>query len=267
MRFPISTKPQMKIRSFIIILSAGLLYGLQAQEIINYSNSYGFQTYTISQDGFYQISAAGGSGGNTTPDGNPGGEGGVVSGLISLSAGSTLYMVVASAGSNGTLQPNTVFSNGLATYPCAGGGGGGGTFVFLNLPETNWSVPTPLLVAGGGGGAGVSAGLAGGSSSAGGGNGGAYQGGGSQGGGGGGGLTNSGILGFGDVLSSNGGTGGYAIFQDPLDVNGFHNGYKLWAYGGIGEVTTSDLLGNMTGGNGGYGGGGGGGPAISRQAL
>jgi hypothetical protein len=88
-------------------------------------------SFTIPQDGIYQLTTAGASGANGLSAN--GGAGAVLSGKISLYSGVVLNIAVGGSPSPGT---------------SAGGGGGGGTFVY-----TTTSIP--LIIAGGGGGGGA----------------------------------------------------------------------------------------------------------------
>ena len=90
------------------------------------SVSAGYQTWTVNTTGTYSIQGAGASGGAYS---YPAGNGAVMMGEFTLTAGDQVTIVVGQQGLTGG----------------QGGGGGGGTFVVLNQS-------TPLVVAGGGGG-------------------------------------------------------------------------------------------------------------------
>ena len=96
------------------------------------------QTYTVPQTANYNLTVGGAAGAGATNETDTityaGGSGALLSGDVTLTAGTVLDIVVGGAGasSNG--------SNG-------GGGGGGGTFVYVS------GASAPLVVAGGGGGA------------------------------------------------------------------------------------------------------------------
>ena len=93
------------------------------------TGAYGtIQTYTITTDGIYRITAAGAQGGSPN---RQGGKGAFVSGEFSLVTGTVLQIAVGQKGS--------------ALSGTGNGGGGGGTFIV-------GPSDTPLLIAGGGGG-------------------------------------------------------------------------------------------------------------------
>jgi hypothetical protein len=204
--------------------------------------------------GAYDIAAYGGQGGGVgtgATRGNAafvtGGQGAEISGVLTLTPGEVLEIVVGGSGKTGSY----------------GGGGGGGSFVIETF-DGNTNVNIPLVVAGGGGGAGyghyvsssgnpANTGPAGGFGGAGGGFGGA---GGRQGlggsgsyGAGGGGFKSAGA--DSDTQDGTGGGGG-GDFHGGI---GFLNGY-ISGSGGFGGGGGADLAG---GGGGGYSGGGGGG--------
>jgi hypothetical protein len=94
----------------------------------------GFQTWTVSDDGIYSITAAGASGGYT-PNAS-GGQGRAITVEVALTAGDSLVITTGQEGGRAE------FSTGYC------GGGGGGTFV------VNQTTGSAILIGGGGGGAG-----------------------------------------------------------------------------------------------------------------
>jgi hypothetical protein len=100
------------------------------------------QTFTV-PDGVNALdfSVAGGQGGNAY-SGNPGGEGGVVSGELPVSPGQVLTVLVGGAGTSGGAA--VVGGGGATTVGGYSGTGGGGSFLF--------DATGALLVAAGGGG-------------------------------------------------------------------------------------------------------------------
>ena len=178
----------------------------------------GFQYWTVPVTGVYSIEAAGALGGGTLP-----GNGAVIYGEFSLTAGDILEIVVGQKGKQETSQS-----------PYIAGGGGGGTFVVLNS--------SPLIVAGGGGGSGRAntgyGGITSNSSST---TGSSGQGGSGQEGGGGAGF-------YGD--------GGASAHSGDTPASSFQNG----ALGGIGSPQGGQGYGGFGGGGAeGYADGGGGG--------
>ena len=102
----------------------------------------GFQKFVIPQTGTYEFTvqgARGGAGGNGGSVIVNGGYGRSITGRLSLTMNTTIYMLVGKAGESAA-GPN---SN-------CGGGGGGGSYVWLNVTDTY-----PLFAAGGGGGGGT----------------------------------------------------------------------------------------------------------------
>jgi hypothetical protein len=226
-------------------LAGSLLLGVASTsqaDIFTYTGSV--VDYTVPTTGTFDFSASGAQGG---VGGGTGGLGAVISGDISLTAGTMLEIVAGGQGSTGLYYPNSPFA----------GGGGGGSFVFVS------GAPLPLIVAGGGGG-GSAAGATGGPGqtgqdggvggySGGGGAGGTGGSGGSAGpvspysfaGAGGGGWAGDGGNYFGAYYVSNAPGGG---FGPPTFAGGVGDGSYEFSNGGFGG-----------GGGGGEGGGGGGG--------
>ena len=89
------------------------------------------QTYTVPTTGIYNVTLAGAQGGTGFIDG-AGGDGEVLWGQVTLTAGTTLQVVVGGEGAN---TVNTI----------TGGAGGGGSFVYVT------GQPEPIAAAGGGG--------------------------------------------------------------------------------------------------------------------
>ena len=90
----------------------------------------GIQIWTVPLTASYRLTVAGASGGDALKGG---GKGAIISGVVRLTKGVKLHLLIGQRGVNG--------SSGT------GGGGGGGTFVVF-------SDNTPLAIAGGGGGGG-----------------------------------------------------------------------------------------------------------------
>lgn len=132
----------------------------------------GNYTYKVTSDGWYEIEAAGGSGGSYHSSGTgiytEGGYGGYVKSKIYLKSGETLSILVGSSGTNGLVGGNAVTSGGVKTEYGYGGSttqlhfaSGGG----LSLIRSG---STDLVIAGGGGGSSMyTNGLAGGVASSG----------------------------------------------------------------------------------------------------
>jgi hypothetical protein len=233
-------------RSVALVLAASTL-GLGGRAtraaVIPYSGTA--TTFTAPATGLYQITADGGGGGNAKESGSPtldGGDGAIVTGTFSLTAGEQLNILI--GGQGGT------------TY--GSGGGGGGTYVV--------DAGVQLLIAGGGGGA---SGDYGGSNAQGlsiiGGVGGTGGGGntdtsvqGSSGGGGGGGYSTGGTAGAsGEYLTDGldpGGSGGASYVDGGAGGGGVHTsaGGGFGGGGGGGDQTGGGG-GGYTGGNGGDG--------------
>lgn len=232
-------------------------------------NSQGVQEWVVPISGSYKIEAYGAEGGRVFTTNVLGGRGVVVSGTVSLTAGTKIYIIAGQKGGTSNLEFSGVGREG---------GGGGGSFVAFG---TTLLSSTPIMVAGGGAGATVpyigpgagldastsNTGVSGNSGGAGGvsGNGGAN---GSAGGpyfssGGGGFYTNGegGQGGLGGTSFVNGGTGGiggnnnlgYNNSNDRID-GGFGSG---------GAARGNSYCGGA--GGGGYSGGGGGGSNSPRQ--
>jgi hypothetical protein len=103
----------------------------RADFVFDYTGS--LQTYTVSATGTYTITVAGAEGGYAfTGAGTNPGNGAVLAGQISLTAGTVLEILVGGQGGYGSGISNS-------------GGGGGGSFVYIQ------NASTPLIVAGGGG--------------------------------------------------------------------------------------------------------------------
>jgi hypothetical protein len=107
--------------------------------------SSGIQRWTVQQTGYYQLTAAGGSGGANQQN-RTGGAGMIVQNTVLLNQGDILYILVGQIGQKGNVSAGT-----------GSGGGGGGTYIakYLGGSITSASSYTLLLVAGGGGGGGV----------------------------------------------------------------------------------------------------------------
>ena len=199
----------------------------------DYSYSGAEVTQTISQAGFYKISATGAAGGAGPGNSAAGGKGASASGTFFLPAGTQLLIWVGGAG-------------GDASLGGGGGGGGGGSFVAIDSS-------TSLVVGGGGGGGAASgpgqdapAGAAGTNGA-----GGFGGSGGSGGAGGQGGAGTGGSGGGGAGFNSDGGDGSNAL------SGGGGKHYPAFT-GGAGN---SDAVG--AGGSGGFGGAGGGGSTAA----
>jgi sporulation protein YlmC with PRC-barrel domain len=104
-------------------------------------NTQGYQEFIIPNTGVYLISAYGASGGTQPEYSSSVSYGALISGNITLNAGTRLIIVVGQRGVNGASSDNEA-------------GSGGGTFIAYG---NNYSVALPLIVAGGGSGAGSDA--------------------------------------------------------------------------------------------------------------
>jgi hypothetical protein len=200
------------------------------------------QTYTVPTTGIYALTVAGAQGGANGS--NPGGLGAVLSGDVSLNAGTTLQVVVGGTNSRfGGGGGSFVFVSGAAQPLIAAGGGGGGGLGDSGLPaNTGTSGSNDVSTQDGAGGTGGNGG-AGGTANVG------------DAGGGAGWLGNGG----GDPERGYGGTGGLSAptfaggqgdSRDRVAPNGGFGGG-----GGGGEYGDGVMAG---GGGGGYSGGGGG---------
>src|SRR5581483_1817937 len=109
-----------------------LLGGVALASPVNFNYSGTIVTYTVTDNGVYQITAWGAQGGNTS--GGTGGKGTEAGGEFFLQAGDVLQILTAGQG-------GSRFA----------GGGGGGSFISLG---STLSSSTLLVAAGGGGGAG-----------------------------------------------------------------------------------------------------------------
>jgi hypothetical protein len=122
----------------LAVVATGVVFELletrQLMTAFGFSGSV--ETYTVPATGLYEISAAGAQGGSRT-GGPTGGVGAVLTGEVTLNAGTQLDVVVGGAGISDAV---------------GGHGGGGGSFVYLV------GAPQPLVVAGGGGGGSASGG-------------------------------------------------------------------------------------------------------------
>jgi PEP-CTERM motif len=225
----------------LVALSLMLGFARQVQGgPITFSYTGSVQTYTVPVSGYYQVSAAGASGGGSFN--TSGGLGASAGGTVLLFAGAQLGIVVGGQGGDGS-------------GPGVAGSGGGGSFVYVV------GAAQPLVVAGGGGGGGfdfasggdgqtTTAGQNGQGGSnfgiggtVGNGGGAGTSGGGGNGGGGAGWLSNGGD-------ADGGTTGGLAAFSFAGGLGGFgiNGGFGGGGGGGF----------NGGGGGGGYSGGGGG---------
>jgi hypothetical protein len=237
--------------AFLLVIG---LNGLALADLFNYTGS--IVEYTIPVTGIYDITAAGAQGGGGE-SGATGGSGAVISGDISLTAGTQLDIVVGGMGLTGNFDGNW------------GGGGGGGSFVWVA------GASLPLIVAGGGGGSGYDltsvpggsgqittdgqagfgpAGGTGGTAGSGGGGGTLAEG---YNGGGGGGWFGNGGNGLGTAPGSGTGSAGDGGFGAPTFAAGQGGGVDpQYANGGFGGGGGGGWQGG--GGGGGYSGGGGG---------
>lgn len=105
-----------------------------------FSVTNGIQRWTVPASGDYTFTIRGAGGGNGYTNGasyNIGGFGRILTGIINLTKGEQIDILIGQQGTNG---------NPAASCGGSGGGGGGGTFVY------NVSTSTLLLAAGGGGG-------------------------------------------------------------------------------------------------------------------
>ena len=93
----------------------------------------GVQVWTVPETRNYTFLVAGASGGTATTNSHRGGSGNIISGIVNLTIGTLVYIIVGQAGASGPYQA----------------GGGGGTFVF----KSSISLANLLFAAGGGGGA------------------------------------------------------------------------------------------------------------------
>jgi hypothetical protein len=102
----------------------------------------GIQAWTVPTTGAYTIVARGAQGGTQVfAPGFPGGLGASASGVFSLTAGQTIYVLVGQKGGN-----TTATADDDGDIDNAAPGGGGGSFVY-----TDATAAFPLLAAGGGG--------------------------------------------------------------------------------------------------------------------
>jgi len=106
----------------------------------------GIQQFTIPENGVYEFTAYGGSGGSNSGGSRSGGRGYIVRGSFNLVKGEKINILV---GHRGVSESD----GGGSSY----NGGGGGTFIWKNSDIGFGSIPSnsdePLLAAGGGGGA------------------------------------------------------------------------------------------------------------------
>jgi hypothetical protein len=104
--------------------------------------SGGIQLWTVPETATYHFVVSGGGGGSAPGAGRSGGNGAVITGDVTLTAGDTIKILVGHRGGDNV------------PFGCSGGGkagaGGGGTFVVTSSNQ-------PILVAGGGGGASAAA--------------------------------------------------------------------------------------------------------------
>jgi hypothetical protein len=159
----------------------------------------GIQAWTVPTSGTYTITARGAQGGTQVyAPGFPGGLGASASGVFSLTAGQTIYVLVGQKGgdTHATVDDSGDIDN-------AAPGGGGGSFVY-----TDASAAFPLLAAGGGGSGARCSSVAA-----------SFQGG------------NSGTSGNRSGSLANGGVNGNG------GTNNFDNGDSYWAGGGAGWLT------------------------------
>ena len=210
---------------------------------VNTFNETGeIETVTVATAGYYDITADGAQGGDTTYNSNVGGLGAMASGEVFLQAGATLEIVV---GQQGVSTTGTGFS-------ASGAGGGGGSFVIeTNAGSGALATPIDVVIAGGGGGAGWGSGQNGANAVA---TGSDVAGSGAAKGGGGGGFTGGG----GGYPAASGSTAGTSFLGGAGSDNG--TGRADGGSGGFGGGGGGSYSGGG-GGGGGYGGGGGGGTA------
>jgi hypothetical protein len=196
------------------------------------------QQYTVAVTGYYDLFSKGAQGGGQDLARHNGGLGATVEGLIYLTAGTQLQIVVGGQGGHG------------GGDNAAAGGGGGGTFVY--------TIANVLLEAAGGGGGAGWAGDPGGTALA---TSFGQNGSGANGGvAGAGGVAGQGGQGGQTVGGGNGGGGGGYLGNGggTQSLNNGGGGSSAPSFiGGLGNVTASDPT--SFGGNGGFGGGGGGG--------
>jgi hypothetical protein len=126
-----------------VVVGAIVLAAPKSAVAATFAYSGIIESYTITQNGIYNMLAYGAQGGNESSS-SLGGFGAGVEARFSLQQNDVLSILVGGVGSNGQyMQPGPgapSFGDG------SGGGGGGGTFIVLN--------GIPLVVAGGGGGGG-----------------------------------------------------------------------------------------------------------------
>lgn len=107
-----------------------------AQNTLFFNNSNGVQIWTVPEDASYQFTVAAARGATGASGTTPGGSGAIISGIVYLSAGTLLNIVVGQIGIDGTSAAGR------------GGGGGGGSFVYTGAIAGNGLI----FAAGGGGG-------------------------------------------------------------------------------------------------------------------
>ncbi|MCQ2286296.1 MAG: T9SS type A sorting domain-containing protein [Bacteroidales bacterium] len=256
------TDTNMKINNTYVWDYDTVLVGAKGHKTFTHTGSA--QTWLVPSTGTYTLKAWGAQGGkggaSYSYTAGTGGKGGYVSGDISLTANSTLYIYVGGKGGDAVDYPSCPYcdggnggyggggggSGGWCSSNAGGGGGGGGfSMVMLNN--------NALLVAGGGGGAG------GGSSS-----GGSQHGSGGDGGYGGGLNAGAGMPSSGNGYNGYGGTqsSGGSAGSSGLSGGHFYGG-GAYGYGGTGNSGNGSTYAGGTGHAGGCsssaGGGGGGG--------
>jgi hypothetical protein len=263
-----SSRRQRGVKLGLVGLTAAtaVVFGGMAQASPACPSSAGITTCTFVYTGAEQtwtvpasvtsvtVTAAGAAGGNGFSSSAVGGTADTVSGTLSVTPGSILYVEV--GGRGGAAAGNVAGSGGFngggngLEMPCncssASGGGGGAS----DVRSASGSLSTRLIVAGGGGGGGAGVGPGSGGNA------------GGAGGSGFPGSDTSGAAGGGGGTSSAGGAGGAGGSGSPFGGGiGGTGGSGVLGIGGIGGASAPDGTFDTGGGAGGgrYGGGGGGG--------
>lgn len=116
------------------------------------------QAYTIPEDGYYEVTVVGASGGGSQSGGSRGGKGGYSQGTIYLTKGTVVYVNVGGMGQEGSNVAGGWNGGGQASSYSTGSSGGGATDVCLSWSgaATVWNnnnhLHSRFIVAGGGGG-------------------------------------------------------------------------------------------------------------------
>ena len=131
--------------------------GTQVSNTYNYTGSS--QTYTVPEDGYYELTVVGASGGGASSGGSRGGYGGYSKGTVYLTKGTVLYINVGGAGCEGLgVSPGGWNGGGDSCDYFSGSSGGGATDISLawSGSTSDWNntahLYSRLIVAGGGGG-------------------------------------------------------------------------------------------------------------------